>query len=325
MILLLSVQKDIHLDPVVERLRDRGHAFVRLNTDDLATTWKICCSDRSDGAEHTFTNLRNGKSFSWADLTAVWYRRPNLPVDLPNRLHDDFKDFAAFEIFSLIRYLLTTIDNNNITLVSSPRSISCANSRFFQTQAARAAGFSIPDTVVANCPQEIRKFAQEHASDWFAIKRISSHSKLEGTQAFFTARISRADLLRKAEQVSLCPTLVQEYVDKLCEYRVTVIGDRVFVCRLYSQETPTASIDWRQANPDLVRHEIVTDPYLEAKALRVVRHLGLRFGAIDLIERRNGDVVFLEINPNGQWLWLEEITGAKMSDSMADLLSAKRC
>ncbi|MBV9128559.1 MAG: hypothetical protein JO117_10795 [Verrucomicrobia bacterium] len=321
MILLLSVQKDIHLDPVVERLRDRGHAFVRVNTDDLATSWLIICSDRSDGASHVFTNLHNDKSFSWADVTAVWYRRPNLPTGLSHELADAFKDFAAFEIYSLVQYLLSALDASGITWVSNPHSMSRANSRFFQTQAARAAGFTVPDTIVSNHPRAIHGFIQQHRTDLFAIKRISSHSRLEANISFFTSRVSRAELLQKLDQTSLCPTLIQEYVPKVCEYRVTVIGDRVFTCRLLSQENPASSVDWRETNPAFIKHEIVTRPSLEAKALDVIRRLGLRFGAIDLIERPDGEIVFLEVNPNGQWLWIEQITGAKMSDAMTDLLS----
>ena len=62
-------------------------------------------------------------------------------------------------------------------------------------------------------------------------------------------------------------------------------------------------------------------PELEAVLKQLVGRLGLNFGAVDLIETPDGELVFLEVNPNGQWLWIERITGAPMCQAMARLLT----
>jgi glutathione synthase/RimK-type ligase-like ATP-grasp enzyme len=49
--------------------------------------------------------------------------------------------------------------------------------------------------------------------------------------------------------------------------------------------------------------------------------LRLTFGAIDLIQTNTGEYVFLEINPSGQWLWLDDMLGLGISDTMADWLA----
>jgi hypothetical protein len=59
---------------------------------------------------------------------------------------------------------------------------------------------------------------------------------------------------------------------------------------------------------------------VERACLAIVKQLGLHFGAIDLLETPDGDYVFLENNPNGQWYWIEMITGQPMARAMADLL-----
>ena len=50
--------------------------------------------------------------------------------------------------------------------------------------------------------------------------------------------------------------------------------------------------------------------------------LRLAYGAIDLRRTPEGDYVFLEINPAGQWIFVEEKTGQPMTDAMAKLLAA---
>ncbi len=321
MILLFSVQQDVHLDSVIEHLRKRREPFVRLNTDDLGTQWQISCSDEGSKSSYYFTNRQNGKTVSWSDVGAVWYRRPSLPTISAPDLSPEIREFAAREIHFLVQYLLSALSPTEITWVSNPMAMSRANSRFLQTEVARRAGFRAPDAIITNDPDALRIFAQNLSSEWFAIKRISSHSRLEDDTSFFTSRIHRDDLLRKVDQVLFCPTLVQEYVPKACEYRITVIGDQVFCCRLLSQGNPAAEVDWRETSPEFVTHQMVTHPEIESKALQVVEHLGLSYGAIDLIEQPDGEIVFLEINPNGQWLWIEQITGARMSEAMASLLA----
>jgi hypothetical protein len=63
---------------------------------------------------------------------------------------------------------------------------------------------------------------------------------------------------------------------------------------------------------------------MEDACIRLVKQLGLEFGAIDLILRPDGEYVFLEINPNGQWLWLEPASGLPFTDTLADLLIERR-
>ena len=53
-----------------------------------------------------------------------------------------------------------------------------------------------------------------------------------------------------------------------------------------------------------------------------MRRLGLRFGAIDLILTPDGRYVFLEINPNGAWLWMQRTTGLPIGEAICDVLMA---
>ncbi|MEJ2669125.1 MAG: MvdD family ATP-grasp ribosomal peptide maturase, partial [Gammaproteobacteria bacterium] len=48
--------------------------------------------------------------------------------------------------------------------------------------------------------------------------------------------------------------------------------------------------------------------------------LGLNFGCIDMILTPDDEFVFLEVNPNGQWLWVEHSLGCNISGAIADKL-----
>lgn len=52
----------------------------------------------------------------------------------------------------------------------------------------------------------------------------------------------------------------------------------------------------------------------------MLKHYGLHFGVFDFIKSKKGEDVFLELNPNGQWLWLELKSGFNITKSVAENL-----
>jgi glutathione synthase/RimK-type ligase-like ATP-grasp enzyme len=100
-----------------------------------------------------------------------------------------------------------------------------------------------------------------------------------------------------------------------------VVGDQVFSVAIDSQSNPDARVDWRHATLHL-RHEQVELPAsVNAKLVGIIGHYGLAFGAFDLIQTPEGEIVFLELNPNGQWAWLEQLTGIPIREALIDLLA----
>ncbi|MNZ28723.1 hypothetical protein D3C78_459550 [compost metagenome] len=56
-----------------------------------------------------------------------------------------------------------------------------------------------------------------------------------------------------------------------------------------------------------------------------MRRLNLRYGAIDFVCDPQGNLWFLEINPNGQWAWIENLTGYPIAEAIVDELEAICC
>ena len=210
----------------------------------------------------------------------------------------------------------------NCKILPHPAKDREADFKLFQLQIAQSVGMKVPFTVVANDATALDFFPLK--IECFCIKALSAfhwYADNNSEYALRSAKVSRQQVLEHSSEFSLCPVLLQEYIEKRYEWRVTVIGSSVFACRINSQLAEDAKEDWRIANISELPHEIYELPLsLRQKLFDYLRYFDLSFGAFDFIETLDGDFVFLECNPNGQWLWIEHLTGAPISKTLSSYL-----
>ena len=116
------------------------------------------------------------------------------------------------------------------------------------------------------------------------------------------------------DSIELTPVYIQNYVQKSYEVRVTVIDDNYFAVKILSDN----SVDWRDGNN---QYELIDVPEEVRECIKMMmKDFQLRFGAIDYIVSNDGKWYFLEINPNGQWQWLESILNLSISDCIMKVL-----
>lgn len=121
--------------------------------------------------------------------------------------------------------------------------------------------------------------------------------------------------------LKLAPVIYQELVPKRFDIRVTVVHQDLFAVAIDSQKLEAAAIDWRRADTDTLEHYTHTLPSDVAEAcLMLMKVLGLNYGAIDLVLTPDDKYLFLEINPNGQWVWMEDRLGLPISEAIATWL-----
>lgn len=206
--------------------------------------------------------------------------------------------------------------------VNHPDANDRASSKLEQLRRAKRLGFEVPDTVVTNDPAVASAFAESVGLP-LACKPIrTGYIELDGReQLFFTSVVDEGDLVEFGQE-DKTPYLFQPLIDKQCEFRVTVIGERVFSVRLDSQEREDSRVDWRRGDQTRLAHTPTSLPArVEEHCRNLVHEYGLVFSAIDLALDRAGRYVFFEINPNGQWAWLEQITGIPLRAALADILT----
>ncbi|HEX8118124.1 MAG TPA: hypothetical protein VF521_12695, partial [Pyrinomonadaceae bacterium] len=206
--------------------------------------------------------------------------------------------------------------------VDDVRRIRHAENKQLQLQVARELGLDIPRTLTTNDPSAVRAFA-ESCEGRVVTKMLSSFAVYEGGQELvvFTNPVKPEDLA-DLSGLSLCPMTFQEMIPKALELRVTVVGQRVMAASIDSQSSERAAHDWRRDGRRMVQDWRPYELPREAaeKILRLMAYFVLNYGAIDIIVTPDGRHVFLEVNPAGEFFWLERYAGLPVSDALADLL-----
>jgi glutathione synthase/RimK-type ligase-like ATP-grasp enzyme len=202
--------------------------------------------------------------------------------------------------------------------VGHPHKLRRANVKALQLIEASKAGLKTPHTLISNDPARAAAFVGLLGETTCAIKPLVALgvSNEQGYRLPLTTTLPTGHSL---ESVALAPTIFQPYVDKVAELRCVVFGERIFCAKINSQANEITRTDWRAGNCE---HEIVSLPgHVEASIHRLMDSLGINFASMDMILTPEDELVFLELNPNGQWLWLEEELGLPLVASMADLLT----
>ncbi|MGA2261835.1 MAG: hypothetical protein ABSH28_10395, partial [Acidobacteriota bacterium] len=205
--------------------------------------------------------------------------------------------------------------------MSHPAAVWQAEFKPFQLSLAAGFGLEIPKTVVTNEPQVILESYAEFGRMIVKATR-SGHLTRAGEEfAMFTSEVLERHL-EEVNRAKLSPAIYQALIPKRHDIRVTIVGQQVFAVAIESQSDPSAMIDWRQTqNSQLPHHRITLPADIASKLLLLMDSMRLAFGAVDMIETPDGEYVFLEINPNGQWLWLDDMLDCGISDAVATWLS----
>jgi hypothetical protein len=312
--LLLSNAQDVTADYFAERLREAGRAFVRVDTERLGSAGMTFTV--GGGHEAVGCASFDGMSIDTSQVHAIYYRRPRPPT-----VNDDATTAGEREWISseLRRAWGGWFATTRARWVNHPLAISNASYKPEQLARAERMGLRVPETLITTKPEEARAFARAH--NMLLVAKPISHGEIRDAagqqeRLIYTTALGDGDgaIL---DRVAMCPTLLQRRVQKNVDLRVTVVGDSVLPVALHSQEHPVSAVDCRRDNMRRMRYSVaVLPPELEQRLVAYVRSYDLVFAAIDLVRDVDGAHWFLEINPAGQWAWLEQKTGVPISEAI---------
>ncbi|MEX5536964.1 hypothetical protein ABFV54_17745 [Pseudomonas syringae] len=312
MLLLVTNCRDITMDYVVAELRRRGQPFFRLNTEQLP---QALCSMAGFPRDAWSISL-DGVVVRGAAITGAYFRRPGAPVVPDTATDPGERAYIEAEWSSFLKSLYSRLEGR---WLNSPTKIFMAEDKPMQLLLAQEIGFHVPKAFVTNdilCAMAISALGQ-------AIGKPLRQAVLAGEteRVIFTSRLAEIQD-EQAEAIRLTPFIVQSEILKQYDVRVTVVGERVFATAIWSQDNEETITDWRKGSrPDLRHEKIVLDRRVERQCVKLVQRLGLRYGAIDLVRDQSGKLWFLEINPNGQWAWIENLTGYPIAAAIVDELT----
>lgn len=310
-VLLVTASYDRAADQVEQCINELGRPSFRLDTDLFPTAIKATYHPDTGVSFISPKGTVNS-----TQIMSVWYRR-NVAPALPADMDKYSREFSERESRAFLEGAITSIQTSR--WLSYPPAIWRAERKLYQLAIASQLGFQVPPTLVTNDQAATRHFSSKFPLIAKAISSGYIDSPL-GYKAIFTTALHGSDL-QDLTGLDLAPVTFQERIEKVSDIRVTVVGEELFAAEILSQEHPSSFTDWRATvNPD-VGHRVYDLPSKQQELCKaLVRKLGLQYGAIDLALTEDQRHVFFEINPNGEWLWLEDKLGFPISKKISQWL-----
>jgi len=302
-VLILASVSDIHAQAVMAALAARGAQAELVDTSEFPTN--LALSMVFDGERCFELRRRGGGVLDLNDVHAVWWRRPQ-PFRLPAGMDATAQEFALSEARTAFHGLYQSLD---AVWINDPARDAVAAHKPYQLTLAQQIGLEIPPTLMTNDVDKARAFFRQH--DGALIYK----QFLALPNSFRETRRLRPEDEAFADSIALAPVIFQRHVPAVADLRVTIVGNEV-----YAAATDVRNGDYPHdvrlnLDPKYEPHELPQQVLDKLHAL--MGRLDLVYGAIDLRLTPEGRYVFLEINPAGQFLYIEYATGQPIAAALA--------
>ncbi|MGH3622315.1 MAG: MvdC/MvdD family ATP grasp protein [Sciscionella sp.] len=302
-------------DLVMAALADRRTAALRMDTAEFPNAMSVVARpDRIDSPG--WLDVR-GERVNLATVRSV-YRSHPAQFTFPKGMSGPERRFAMLEsvyglggVFAAQRW----------RWLDRPSAVADASYKPHQLMVAAECGLNVPPSLVTNNGAEARKFAAEVDGE-LIYKSLSTGvlTEQDELRIIYTALLTHDDLDESNDRsIQLCPILLQRWVPKVFDVRLTVVGDRCFAVAVHAESTEV-TVDWRSRYGDLSYRVCSTSAEVRSGALAYLRRFALTFGAFDFSITPDGRWWFLECNPAGRWGWIAEEAGLPIADAIVDEL-----
>lgn len=303
MILIVSYPNNEHVDEVQRHLT---HEATIVDTGSFPVSLGLSATM---GRERECLQLTppDDHPLCLCKVGAVWYRRIS-----PLKLHDELTDDTArlFAWSEANEALLGLWYSLGSFWMNPPVADEVSQRKIRQLQVARQVGLSIPETLVTNQPNEAREFVALHGVGNVVRKAFRNISQAPRE----THRIDESDI-ELIDSVRYTPVIFQRFVPADLDLRVTVVEDEIFAAAISSEAAYAA--DYRPGLATAKVTPYTLPPEIAHRVLELMRLFGLQFGALDFRVTPDGDHVFLEVNPAGEFLFISRRTGQPIAQAIA--------
>lgn len=297
-ILIITSSVDYTVDYIIENYKQM-YRFYRVNVD-MFNLYNFNYT-----YEHGFKIKSSYWSISEKEIDSVYYRKPLLP----NLSEYDtiYHNMISRDIISYINGLVDAFEGR---VLSKPNILKRTENKVYQVKIAKLVGFKFPSSSLGTSVYDINELINNKS----IIKPLTTGKIVSGNKCK-TIQTALIDT-KITEDISLTPLYVQEYINKSYEVRVTIINNYTFSVKIQSFN----KVDWR-INQEKNMYSLISIPKdIERKCIKMLKIMDLSFGAFDFIVDKDNNYIFLEVNPNGQWLWLQEKLGINISEKIMNYL-----
>lgn len=238
------------------------------------------------------------------EVYSIYYRKPRLP-----KLDDyeyDYRSMIAKDIIALVNGIVDDFEGKVLT---KPYILRRTENKTFQLLYAERNGLSIPKSYIGNSNEMALSFlGGKSIIKPLTTGKLIMHNK---TEIYQTNYFTEFD-----DDIALTPIYLQEYENKKYEVRLTYINGSFFTVRIDSED----KLDWRK-NYSGLKYSIIECPKVIVNlCVMLLKSFELNYGAFDFIVNNNNEWIFLEVNPNGQWQWLEQKLQLPISENIIKYL-----
>ncbi len=293
-VLILTSELDFAADLICLELGRLGSSYLRLNRESLSELRLVL-----DPLAPRLRCIFEGRE--WVvdgSLRSVWWRVGTFDRSFADRSMDVVTQLQRSQWGAFLRSMMVF---DRARWMNHPAATYSSETKALQLRVAQALGFDVPETKMGN---DHGVLAGRPAGSRVALKSIDTLLLREGDEQIFAYTTLVEPERIAVEDMHLAPVTIQASLDPKLDLRVTVVGDRLWCAEVRSRGNPIAG-DWRLTpKSDLTYPMHDLPPEIAERCLALVSRLGLRFGAIDLA-LCDGRYYFIEINPTGEWGWLE--------------------
>lgn len=310
-VLVVCQELDRTADAVVTALSDRDIPVFRMDCSWFPHRLVLDAELRGGGWEGYLAS--EDRRVELADVRSVWYRTPSQFV-FPTGMSEAERQHAEREARIGLGGVLVSLPMQ----VNHPHRVAAAT-KPWQLTVAAACGLSVPRTRIVNRAEAAREFVAATSGEVVSKLFVNGLVEQGRSQVGHTHLLSAADLA-DLRGIDTTAHQLQRFVNKRCDVRVVVVDERIFPVAIYPT-SEAARIDFR-SDYRALRHEETELPSAVETGLRaLMTELGLVFGCVDFVIDQAGDHHFLEVNPTGQFGWLEGTVGVPITDALVDLLA----
>jgi len=327
-ILVLASRDDVHADAVISVLHEREQEVVRIDPTDYwlensKFIWNI------DSVRSQSVLNWNGKVINGDKVGAVFNRKFGFSKPEGNSEIATLLKYAEARaaLFGFFRSL------ENVYWMNPPWNDEMADNKPYQYACAINVGLRVPRTLVSNDPKEFLKFYKacnkeviiKQLSEVCLIEEVEYPSKYstdteQTAYGFYTNKID-AGHLENIDEIINSPCLFQEHILKKGDVRVTVVEEDCFSTLIDSQSSDKSIVDFR-LEPFLPLKNYTLPDDTKENLLCLLKKWGIKFAACDFALTPSNELVFLEVNVVGNWLWLEKGAYSAIGESIATALSS---
>ena len=291
-VLLISNRFDFSTDFIAVELANQGIDFIRINRDEL----KDYTID-FDPVKPEIIATYNNYSFtiSTEHLKSIYYRAPTFLRDIFQEGLSEEEQLIRTQWAAFVRSLCVF---ENAKWLNNPTDIYKAEIKPYQLFIANKLGIKIPKTTVSNV-------TLKSDFEFQAIKSIDTAIVSSGeNEGFVYTEIYKKNELEEVKYSS--PFFIQQGLVPKTDIRVTVVENELVAIKITGDKK--IDEDWRRFKDELTYSIFELPKDVQDFCINYTKKLNLNFGAIDLV-LHNSDYYFIEINPTGEWSWLQKNTG----------------